>query len=117
TRVCPATVVFRGRIRSNASVSGTYRLVGSGGYASPAYPFSLASNGERSIASQRRVELPAGSGGLAAPGGGTWPRIVRGWLQLEVALTHPDARVLRSPQADYEVRCLKPPSPGGTLRN
>ena len=114
--VCPATVVFRGAFSANSAVKGSYRIVGSGGYASPSYPFSLAANGERSISWQRRVEPPAAPGGqLAVAGGGSWPRKVSGWLQLEV--TDDAGKVRRSEQAAYQVDCLKPPSPGGTLRN
>ena len=115
--ICPATVVFSGKLQSNAAVAGSYRLVGSGGYASPSYPFSLGVNGEKSISWQRRVEIPSATGGLANPGGGSWPKIVDGWLQLEVTPNTPGTEIRRSPRADYRVNCLKPPSPGGTLRN
>jgi hypothetical protein len=114
--VCPATVVFRGKFQSNRAVKGSYRLVGSGGYASPTYPFSLPDDGERSVSWQRRVEVPATTGGLASPGAGSWPRKVAGWLQLEVMVDEPSAETRRSGRADYEVNCQKPPSPQGTIR-
>jgi len=101
---CPATVVFRGRFVVNRAVKGSYRLVGSGGYASPEYPFSLADGGERSVSWQRRVELPSPTGGgLAAAGGGSWPKRAAGWLQLEVSAGDAAEQPRRSPRADYEV--------------
>lgn len=115
--LCPATVVFKGKFQANRAVKGKYRLIGSGGYSSPSYPFSLAENGERSVSWQRRVELPAATGGLASPGAGTWPRSVTGWLQLEVTASEASAQPQRSGQAAYRVDCLKPPSPGDTLRS
>jgi hypothetical protein len=113
--ICPATVVFRGKIQSNQAIKGSYRFVGSDGYATPSYPFSLPDNGEQSVSRQRRVELPAATGGLAAAGGGTWPRPVNGWLQLEV-MQGPGTQPMRSAKASYRVNCLKPPAPGERLR-
>jgi hypothetical protein len=113
---CPATVVFRGKFQANRAAQGSYRLVGSDGYASPAYPFGLPDDGERSVSWQRRVEVPAAAGGLAAPGAGSWPRKVTGWLQLEVTVAQPEAETRRSERATYEVHCEKPASPQGTIR-
>lgn len=113
---CPATVVFRGKFKSNRAVKGSYRFVGSDGYSTPAYPYSLPDNGEQAVSRQRRVELPAGTGGLAAAGGGTWPRTVNGWLQLEVTEDGPTARTHKSERASYRVDCLKPGDPTKTLR-
>lgn len=113
---CPATVVFRGKFQANRAVKGSYRLVGSDGYASPAYPFSLPDNGERSVSWQRRVEVPAATGGLASPGAGTWPRKVSGWLRLEVTADEPAAETRRSERADYDVHCERPANPQGTVR-
>lgn len=113
-RTCPATVVFRGKFVVNRAVKGSYRLVGSGGYSSPQYPFSLADGGERSVSWQRRVEVPAGTaGGLAAAGGGSWPKRATGWLQLEVMPSDPGESTRRSARAEYEVLCE---NPQGTLR-
>lgn len=113
-RTCPATVVFRGKFVVNRAVKGSYRLVGSDGYSSPEYPFSLADGGERSVSWQRRVELPApAGGGLAAAGGGSWPKRATGWLQLEVMPSDPGESVRRSARAEYEVLCE---NPQGTLR-
>lgn len=115
---CPATVVFRGKFQSNKPVKGSYRLVGSGGYASPSYPFSLADDGERSVSWQRRVELPAASGGaLVAASEGSWPRKVEGWLQLEVDPDTPGEETRRSGRANYEVLCEKPPNPQATIKS
>lgn len=114
--VCPATVVFRGKFQSNRAVKGNYRFVGSDGYSSPSYPFSLAENGEQSVSRQRRVELAPAAGGLAAPGGGSWPRIVNGWLQLEVTEDGTEARAHLSPRAAYRVDCLKPADPDNMLK-
>jgi hypothetical protein len=114
---CPATVVFRGKFQANRAVSGTYRLIGSDGYASPAYPFSLADGAERSVSWQRRVELPPAAGGFTAGDAATWPRRVAGWLQLEVSPSGPDAELRRSERADYEVHCTKPPSPSDTVKS
>jgi hypothetical protein len=113
--VCPATVVFRGKVQSNRAIKGSYRLVGSDGYASPAYPFSLPDNGERSVSWQRRVDVPAASGGMAAPGAGSWPRKVSGWLQLEVSVAEPEAETRRSERADYKVECQAPANPQRTI--
>lgn len=113
---CPATVVFRGKIQSNRAVKGSYRFVGSDGYSTSAFPYSLPDNGEQSVSRQRRVELPAGTGGLTAAGGGIWPRAVNGWLQLEVTEDGPDARTHRSERASFRVDCLKPGDPTKTLR-
>lgn len=76
--VCPATVVFRGKVVANRAIKGRYRFVGSDGYATSDFPFSLPDNGEQSVSRQRRIELPAGPGGIASPGGGAWPRTVNG---------------------------------------
>lgn len=115
---CPATVVFRGKFQSNKAVKGSYRLVGSDGYESPSYPFSLADGGERSVSWQRRVELPAAAGGgLAAPGGGSWPRKVEGWLQLEIDPDEAGEDTRRSERAAYQVFCEKPSDPQSTLRS
>jgi len=111
---CPATVVFKGKFQANQNVKGTYRLVGSDGYASPQYPFSLADGGERSVSWQRRVELPSpAGGGLASAGGGSWPKRVTGWLQLEVSPSDAAGEPRRSPRAAYEVLCE---NPQGTLK-
>ena len=112
---CPATVVFRGKFQANQNVKGTYRLIGSDGYASPEYPFSLASEGERSVSWQRRIEVPVSSGGgLAAPDAGSWPKRVTGWLQLEVMPSEGAQEPRKSARADYEVLCENPQS---TLRS
>ena len=113
---CPATIVFRGKINAGRAVRGTYRLVGSGGYETPTYPFELAAGASRSVSWQRRVELPDTRGSLAAPGAGTWPRIVNGWLQIEVTPQVNNAEVHRSGRAQYTVSCLKPPSPQDQLK-
>lgn len=114
--VCPATVVFRGKLQANSAVKGSYRFLGSDGYVTPAFAFSLPANGEQAVSRQRRVELPAGQGGLAAPGSGAWPRTVNGWVQLEVTEDGPAGRTHRSPRAEYRVDCLKPPSAQDQLR-
>lgn len=106
---CPTTVVFRGKFVANRAVKGSYRLIGSGDYASPSYPFSLADGGERSVSWQRRVEIPSPTGGgLAATGGGAWPKRVTGWLQLELSTDDATSETRRSPRADYEVLCENP---------
>jgi hypothetical protein len=114
---CPATVIFKGMFDAGRAIKGNYRLIGSDGYASSAYPFSLAAGATKSVSWQRRVELPSTIGGLTAGGSSSWPRPVTGWLQLVVNVDEANAEPRRSPRAVYRVDCLKPPSPQGTLKS
>jgi len=98
---CPATVIFQGKIHAHRFLKGTYRLVGSGNYASPSYPFDLAAGAERSIAWQRRVDLPD------LHQSARWPRRASGWLQLEINAIEPNAQPQRSARALYDVSCLR----------
>jgi len=94
---CPATVVFQGKIHAHRFLKGTYRLVGSGNYASSSYPFDLAAGAERSISWQRRVDLPTLHQG--------WPRRASGWLQLEITTNETNPQTQRSARALYDVSC------------
>ena len=114
---CPATVIFKGRFEAGRAIKGNYRLIGSDGYSSPTYPFTLAGGATRSVSWQRRVELPNTMGTLTAGGTSSWPRPVDGWLQLEVNVDEPNAEPHRSTRANYRVNCLKPPSPQDTLKS
>lgn len=116
SRVCPATIVFKGSFKANRALKGNYRLIGSDGYESPSYPFNLSGGFGKAVSWQRRVEVPSTMGSLTTGGGGSWPRTVEGWLQLEVLADENNAKPHRSPRAAYRVFCQNPATPPANQR-